>query len=108
NTSSDELGAVFDEAGTHIYFASKRLGSLQLFTAQRSDVGQPFDNAAAVAELDGAGVEYDPTLSRDERELYFVSNAPDGLRRATRNNKSDLWSSIEVVAGGGERESPKL
>src|SRR5205085_6911984 len=74
--SADELA---------LYFDSNRngAGDSDIFTATRSSTTMPFGSAAAVGGVSSLGnAEFAPTLSGDQRTIYFTSN---------RTGLQDIW-----------------
>jgi hypothetical protein len=69
-----------------LYFNSNRGGNHALYQATRSDVMQPFGAPTRIDELDTAGDETDPWVSRDGKHIYFTRGASGQiiLMEATR------------------------
>jgi len=83
NTSDIETAAAFSHDGTRLYYAS-RAGSQPLMVTAWPAVapGQP------ITELDGAADEQSPTLSDDERVIYFGRGpAPGDIWVARRTDR---------------------
>ena len=102
NSGSDEDALAISPDGLRIMFASARDGGQDLFRAERLDRNLPFSNVVPVTELNSSSEDTTPTFSRDELEVFFVSNRPggQGLRdiwRATRSSRTDPFGSLENV-----------
>jgi Tol biopolymer transport system component len=71
------------------YFFSSRTGNQLLYTAIRASVADPFENVAALANVNTSN-QYNPTITADGQTLYFASFRPGGtgnndIYQAARN-----------------------
>ena len=89
-----------DEAGLpQLYFASNRaggLGNLDIYLSAQAADGS-FGPAALVTELSSSGLDTDPSIRHDGREIFFHSNRAgttggQDLWVATRESALDAWS----------------
>ncbi len=102
--------------GLRIVFNSNRGPNGDLYMANRTDRTSDFDNVTPIDELNTGDVEDSPALSKDELELFFVSDRPGGLGlmdiwRATRSTRNDPFSVIEnvtAVNSAGDDFGPSL
>jgi Tol biopolymer transport system component len=71
-----------------------------LWTARRGSRSEAFAAPVAVAEVDTAASETDPTLSDDGLELFFGSNREGPMRvwRATRSSKAQPFGAAAHVS----------
>lgn len=80
--------------GREIFFQSARaggLGGFDLWTATRRSSNEPWSAPVNLgAPLNGASVDFQPSLSNDGRTLIFSSNRPGGL------GGQDLWISTRT------------
>lgn len=108
-SNGDDFGPSISSDGLELFFNSDRMGSFRLYVALRASPTEAFGAPAVIAELDGTGSEYDADVSRDRRELHFVSDDnPDGLRVTTRPDPASPWATPTIVTGGNDREGPSL
>ena len=90
NGASTEGRAALSQDELTMYFASERpggVGSLDLWLATRSTREDSFSQLTNLASLNSSGLDQDPSLSADERELIFASN---------RDGQMRLWRSVRV------------
>jgi Tol biopolymer transport system component len=88
NSTSNEGRAVLSNDELTIYFASERpggLGSMDLWVATRNDRAGSFSQVSNLAGLNSSGLDLDPFLSADGRELMFSSS---------RDGRIRLWRSV--------------
>ena len=89
NSSADDAGLSLSADELVVILASARAGGAggwDLYRAVRTSRSAPFSAPAPIAALDTAAGEWDPELSRDGRELFFVSDRNAGA--------SELWRSV--------------
>jgi hypothetical protein len=87
STNLDEGRAVESRDGRWVVFASTRdggQGGMDLWLTTRDDEGSPFSAPINSSVLNSTGMDMDPFLSADERELVFSSD---------RSGLSQLWRS---------------
>jgi hypothetical protein len=81
-------------AGPTLYFSSTRAGTMDLYRSESH--GGVFGAATAIAELNTAAADGQPSLRRDGLEIFFFSNRPgaqgNDIYAATRDSTSDPWS----------------
>jgi Tol biopolymer transport system component len=88
NSTAHEGRAVLSNDELAIYFASERsggLGAMDLWVATRNDKADAFSQVTNLAGLNSSGLDQDPVLSADERELLFTSD---------RDGRVRLWRSV--------------
>jgi Tol biopolymer transport system component len=88
NSTSNEGRAVLSNDELTMYFASERpggLGSMDLWVATRNDRAGSFSQVTNLAGLNSSGLDVDPVLSADGRELMFSSS---------RDGRIRLWRSV--------------
>lgn len=84
-SSADEGRGVLASSGRALIFASDRAGGQgmhDLWLATRADESEDFGEVRVLSELNGPGMDLDPFLTLDERELFFVSN---------RGGRPEIW-----------------
>jgi hypothetical protein len=86
SSSADEGRAVLSSSGRALIFASDRAGGqglqdLWLATLSGEGSADP-EQLRPLSELNGPGMDLDPFLSLDERELFFVSD---------RDGRPEIW-----------------
>ncbi len=101
NTAGDEADPHLSGDGLRLYFAA---GAPQkIFVAERAARIAAFDPAVAVANIDDASGDADPTLSGDERVIVFTSNRNAGagtdLFFATRSDRNQPFGTPVAVPG---------
>lgn len=82
--------------GLRLYFASDRtggLGSQDLWGATRPSAEAAFEPAEPLAELNTVADDWGPSLSLDERTIYFYSSREGGL------GSSDIWQATRGCLG---------
>jgi Tol biopolymer transport system component len=102
--------------GLRLVFHSNRGASNDLYAASRIDRSSQFGNLAPITELNTSDLEYSPTLSSDELEMFFSSDRPGGLGqldiwRATRSARDAPFTVIEnvpVLSSAGDDFGPAL
>lgn len=85
NTSVSETGPTLSADALTLIFASNRAGSAggtDIYLATRPDRVSPFGSAQNQSVLNSSQFEYDPALSLDGEEIFFVS---------TRSGTPRLW-----------------
>jgi Tol biopolymer transport system component len=90
NGASTDGRAVLSRDELTIYFTSERpdgMGRLDLWLATRSTRDDSFSQLTNLASLNSSGLDQDPFLSADERELMFASDRDGPMR---------LWRSVRV------------
>ena len=90
NDAATEGRAVLSRDELTMYFTSERpggMGSLDLWLATRSTREDAFSVLTNLANLNSSGLDQDPSLSADERELMFSSD---------RDGRMRLWRSVRV------------
>jgi TolB protein len=90
NGASTDGRAVLSRDELTIYFTSERpdgMGRLDLWLAARSTREDSFSQLTNLASLNSSGLDQDPFLSADERELMFASD---------RDGQMRLWRSVRV------------
>jgi hypothetical protein len=88
NGASTEGRAVLSHDELTMYFPSERpggMGTLDLWLATRSNKEDSFSQLTNLASLNSPGLDQDPSLSADERELMFASD---------RDGRMQLWRSV--------------
>ena len=88
NSTANEGRAVLSQDELTIYFASERpggVGGIDLWVATRSSRDGSFSQITNLSGLNGPGLDSDPFLSADERELVFCSDRDGSVR---------LWRSV--------------
>lgn len=76
SSAQDDSATFISTDGLAIYFASDRPGSmgcLDIFTATRQSLTDPFSSPVPVTELNTTGCEDDPSISADGCEVWFSS-----------------------------------
>jgi hypothetical protein len=111
NERTADFGPCLSSGGRSLYFASRRpggLGGSDIWVSKRSRTGDSWGHPKNL----GPGInmpddDQGPTLSRDERQLYFFSTRPGGfggsdLYVARRRNKRDDfgWAAPENLGSG--------
>lgn len=92
NTPADQGRAVLSSDLLTLVFASAEatgLGSQDLWVDTRETLDAPFSAASArnLTELNSSGRDVDPSLSADDRELFFSSD---------RDGRSQIWRSVRA------------
>lgn len=90
NGASTDGRAALSRDELTIYFTSERpdgMGRLDLWLATRSTKEDSFSQLTNLASLNSSGLDQDPFLSADERELMFASD---------RDGQMRLWRSVRV------------
>jgi Tol biopolymer transport system component len=90
NSSADEGRVLLSADGLRAVFSSNRPappGSWDIWEASRPDVDAEFSELRTLENVNSPAVDQDVALSRDERELFFVS---------TRGGESELWHSTRA------------
>ncbi|HWO08451.1 MAG TPA: hypothetical protein VNN80_03195 [Polyangiaceae bacterium] len=75
--SSQEFGPTLSGDELEVFIASDRpggAGSMDIWRAVRSQLGDPFEQPVNVSEVNGNGYDTDPRLSADGTELFFSSS----------------------------------
>lgn len=88
NSPSREMRAALSSDALTIYFASDRaggLGDIDIWYATRTSSQSKFSNARILESVNGTLADTDPTLSRDDTELYFSS---------ARSGSYQLWRAV--------------
>lgn len=78
--------------GLEIVFVREDAAGADLFAAKRGSVGEPFETAAPIAELNTPAREGNPALAADGLTLYFVTDGT--LVRATRPDRTSPWGEV--------------
>ncbi len=78
NSSASDQCASISKNGLSLYFASGRLGSLDLFVTRRASVAEPWGLPEPLPNVNTTSSETCPSLSLDEHRLYFASTRPGG------------------------------
>jgi Tol biopolymer transport system component len=81
NSPEEDGGVSLTSDGLTVILSSSRpggLGGRDLYLATRAIPGEPFSSPEPIAALNTTQNDFDPALSPDERELYFVSNRTGG------------------------------
>ena len=92
NTSVSETGPTLSADALTLIFASDRSGTAggtDLWLATRPDRGSPFGPAQNLSVLNSSQYEYDPALSLDGEEIFFVS-IRSGVPRLWRAQRACL------------------
>lgn len=89
NTSEAEVSPYLSANGLQIWYASQRaesIGGMDLFTASRASLAEPFSKPVGVSELNTSDNSEDPWLSPDHRYIVFADNRTGNyeLYQATR------------------------
>lgn len=103
--TSNHFSCALDEDELYIVFASDRpggQGGFDLYEATRPNVAAKWNTPVALAQLNSASAEYEPFVTRDGLELYFVSMRPGGFTTsdvwmATRASRSAPWGKPQNV-----------
>jgi Tol biopolymer transport system component len=97
DTSTFERGPEWNATGTRFYFSSDRTGQTDLYQSDYS--GGTFSPPVLVPGLTAVRAE-SPTLSTDEREMFYTSVGGLNLAyigRATRASTTDPWTDLGAV-----------
>jgi WD40-like Beta Propeller Repeat len=87
SSASDDSASTLTGDGLTVYFTSNRpggVGGSDLWTAERPSLGEPFQAATLVSNINSTADDSDPVPSQDGLELYFISD---------RNGVAQLWRS---------------
>ena len=93
NSAADENKTAISRDGLEIFFSSNRLvpsTGFAIFVSTRASTSAPWNPPVAVAGLNTAGSNAQPSLSPDGTILYFASNRPGG------SGLGDLYSAVRV------------
>ena len=88
--SEIDFSPTLNAAETTLIFASTRaggLGSYDLYEVTRPNSAAPWGTPVALTALNTSGADYEPTLSADGLELYFISTG-----RTPKIGSSDCWA----------------
>lgn len=90
NSPSEDGAVTLSPDGLEAILSSNRPGSLgrDLYRAWRSSTSEPFSVPEPLGELNSGLNDYDPTLSFDGTELYFVSNRNGSDTEVFRSQRS--------------------
>lgn len=100
-----------------IIFNSARTGSVggnDLWTAKRAQATDPWGTPTNVSELNTAGDDATPEITRDGLTLYWVANGAAGMKdiwMATRADRSSPWANktrIVELASAGDEAGPTI
>lgn len=83
-SATDETAGVFTDDRLRFYFASTRTTSGALFVVERATPTSPWGAPSTLSELDSAFSDNDPSLTPDEKTIFFDSK---------RSGDEDLWLS---------------
>jgi len=78
NSASEDGGITLTADGLEAIFSSNRTGSRDLYRAKRATEREPFSTPEPLDVLNTSNNDFDPSLSPDGQELYFVSNRGGG------------------------------
>ncbi|WP_394841062.1 hypothetical protein LZC95_28800 [Pendulispora brunnea] len=98
NTSTSQVGASLSPDELTVYYDDGR----KLFTATRTDIGKPFENAHPLPMEDGGCKNYGlPAVTNDEKRLFFqCSNDDDqttSIRTMTRGERGQTFGNLQDV-----------
>jgi len=82
NSPANDLRSAIRRDGLEIFITTDRpgvLGMNDIFVSTRASVSAPWNPPVAVAGINTASSEAQPTLSADGRTMYFTSNRAGGL-----------------------------
>src|SRR6185369_9097275 len=98
-----------------IIFNSARTGSVggnDLWTAKRASTSDPWGTPTDVSELNTAGDDATPEITRDGLTLYWVANGAAGMKdiwMATRPDRTSPWANktrIAPLASAADESGP--
>jgi Tol biopolymer transport system component len=115
-TGSQESDPALTSDGMTVFFTSNRSGGMgyAIWTATRPSLAAPFGPATVVAELDSAARESDASISRNGRELFFMSDrsGPTAIYVATRSSSAGPFDppALLVITGAPNtvRSGPEI
>lgn len=93
---TNSFSPTLSEDELYMVFASDRpggLGGYDLYETQRPDVDALWGPPQNLVQLNSTGADYEPNLSYDGLELYFVSTRPGGI------GPSDIYRSQRPAVG---------
>ena len=112
NSPSYDGGAFVSMDGMSLYFDSDREtgdGPIDLYHATREGVNDEFDNVTELVEINTQNDEFHPTISSDNRVLFFsdwinTPNRPGGVGSidiwyATRENVGEAFNGVTNLGG---------
>ena len=79
NSSVRDVGASVSRDGLSLYFSSARAGTTDLYVSRRRAVDLPWETPEPLAMLNTDVGDSGPSLSRDNRYLFFSSNRTGGF-----------------------------
>jgi hypothetical protein len=89
-----DAGPAVRADGREIFFYSGRTGQLDLFTSTRSNAAGPWSAPVNVGSIvNSAGIEQQPSLSRDGLTLLWSSNRPGSILNPGGVPSMDIWMS---------------
>jgi Tol biopolymer transport system component len=94
--TENEYGPALLPDGLTLYFNSDRLNNLDVFVATRPSRTAPFGAPVQIA-LQAMASNDDPTVTADELDLYFWTNATGCIHHAQRAQKADAFGSPTTV-----------
>ena len=100
STALDELNAVFSPDGSELYYSinSPNDGRGAIVVSRRSGTRW---SAPEVVSLSGRYSDYDPFLSTDGRQLFFISNRPKDAPKWEQGDY-DIYVADRTAAGWSE------
>jgi hypothetical protein len=101
NSATDEFFSVLSANGLRLYMTVTRLGTLDVFVAERTKPADPFGVPMAIAELNTPQTERHLAISADELEVFIDSDRTGSqgvdIWRATRPNLATPFSTPVLV-----------
>jgi hypothetical protein len=116
NTASNEANPWIGGDGLAMYFASDRMGTLDIFKATRTSINNQFGQPMALDSLNTSYRDESPVLSSDELEIFFAStrmqNGPSPFSqifhatRSTPNEDFGIPTLVVEISSPASQEGP--
>lgn len=113
NTDAEEWAPSLSADGRELFFQRMGARDFDLWIATRAEARGPFEAAAAIEELATGSSDFDPSISRDGKTLYFASGRT-GSRRiffAQRDGPGRPFGpplEISLGLGGADVYGPEI